>query len=59
MNINSAGRDGYTYTVDSSGNGFVVTATHPDIPAGVIQGSAAIRYPTVTVDQSMQVRQSE
>lgn len=59
MNINGAGRDGYTYTVDSSGAGFVVTATHPDIPAGVIQGSAAIRYPTVTVDQSMQVRQSE
>jgi hypothetical protein len=59
MNINSAGRDGYTYTIDSSTTGFVVTASHPDIPAGVIQGSAAIHYPTVTVDQSMQVRQSD
>jgi len=58
MNINSAGRDGYTYTVDNSGAGFVATATHPDIRAGVIQGSLAIHYPTVTVDQSMQVHQS-
>jgi hypothetical protein len=59
MNIAGTGRDGYTYTVDSSSTGFLVTASHPDIPAGVIQGSAAIHYPTVTVDQSMQVRQSE
>jgi hypothetical protein len=59
MNISTAGRDGYTYTVDASSSGFVVTATHPDIPAGVVQGSSAIHYPTITVDQSMQVRQSD
>jgi hypothetical protein len=58
MNISAGGRDGYTYSVDTSSNGFMVTATHPDIPAGVIQGSAAIHYPTVTVDQNMQIRQS-
>jgi hypothetical protein len=59
MNIPTSGRDGYTYNVDTSSNGFVVTATHPDIAAGVIQGSLAIHYPTITVDQSMQVRQGE
>ena len=59
MNISAGGRDGYSYSVDASSSGFVVTATHPDIPAGVIQGSAAIHYPTVTVDQSMQIHQSD
>jgi hypothetical protein len=59
MNIPTNGRDGYTYTVETSANGFTVSATHPDIPAGVIQGSSAIHYPTITVDQSMQVRQGD
>jgi hypothetical protein len=57
MNLSRAGRDGYTYSVDTSASGFTVTARHPDIPAGVTQGSAAIHYPTLSVDQSMQVRQ--
>src|SRR3954471_22585919 len=35
MNVNARGRDGYTYSIDSSGAGFMVTASHPDIPAGV------------------------
>jgi hypothetical protein len=59
MNISAGGRDGYTYRIDTSPTGFLVTATHPDIPAGVIQGSAAIHYPAITVDQNMQIRQSE
>jgi hypothetical protein len=59
MNISAGGRDGYTYNVEASQTGFVVTATHPDIPAGVIQGSSAIHYPTITIDQSMQIRQSD
>ncbi len=59
MNIPTTGRDGYTYTVEASSDGFTATASHPDIPAGVIQGSSAIHYPTISVDQSMQVRQSD
>jgi hypothetical protein len=59
MNISAGGRDGYTYAVETSPTGFLVTATHPDIPAGVVPGSARIHYPTVTVDQNMQVRQSD
>ena len=59
MNISAGGRDGYTYSVETSPTAFTVTATHPDIPAGVIQGSSAIHYPTVTVDQNMQIHQSD
>jgi hypothetical protein len=59
MNISAGGRDGYTYSVQTLPGGFVVTATHPDIPAGVIQGSQAIHYPTITVDQNMQIRRSD
>ena len=59
MNLSRAGRDGYTYTIETSSNGFVVTASHPDIPAGVIEGSRAIHYPTFSIDQNMQIRQSD
>jgi len=59
MNLSRAGRDGYTYTIETSPNGFLVTASRPDIPAGVIQGSAAIHYPTFTIDQTMQIRQGD
>jgi len=59
MNISAGGRDGYTYSVETSPRGFVVTATHPDIPAGVIEGSQAIHYPTLSIDENMQIRTSE
>src|SRR3954468_12070955 len=42
MNFAGGGRDGYTYNIDASSSGFLVTASRPDIPANVIQGSAAI-----------------
>jgi len=59
MNLSRTSRDGYTYTIETSATGFLVTASRPDIPAGVIQGSAAIHYPTLTVDQTMQIHQSD
>jgi hypothetical protein len=59
MNLTAGGRDGYTYTVETSSSGFLVTASHPDIPAGVIEGSQTIHYPTFSIDQSMQIRQSD
>ena len=49
----------YTYTIETSPTSFLVTASRPDIPAGVIQGSAAIHYPTFTIDQTMQIRQGD
>jgi len=47
-------REGYTYTVACSGSDadFTVTARHAPAPAG-----STIRYPTLAVDQSLEVRE--
>jgi hypothetical protein len=58
MNINSGGRDGYTYSVDVSGNGFTVTAQHPDVPVTSVSNAPSLHYPTLSIDQNMQVQQS-
>jgi hypothetical protein len=59
MNIARTGRDGYTYSVDSSGNSFTVTARYtappPEMPAGV----SPPHFPSYTVDQSMEVHQGD
>jgi hypothetical protein len=59
MNIARTSRDGYTYTAEASGNGFTVTARHtaplPEMPAGV----ALPRFPTLTIDQTMEVHQGD
>jgi hypothetical protein len=45
-------RDGYSYTVSCSGADFTATARHAPAPAG-----SPIRYPTLEVDQNLQVRE--
>jgi hypothetical protein len=45
-------RDGYSYAVQCSGGDFTVTARHPAAPDG-----SPIRYPTLAIDQTMQVRE--
>jgi hypothetical protein len=45
-------RDGYTYSAECSGGDFSVTARHAAAAAG-----SPIRYPTLAIDQSMQVRE--
>ncbi len=45
-------RDGYSYTVDCSGGDFTVVARHPPAPVG-----SPIRYPALTIDQTMQVHE--
>jgi hypothetical protein len=45
-------RDGYTYSIDCSGGDFSVTARHAPAPAG-----SPIRYPTLAIDQRMQVHE--
>jgi hypothetical protein len=59
MNIARTGRDGYTYSVDSSGSTFTVTARYtappPEMPAGVTPP----HFPSYTVDQSMEVHQGD
>jgi len=52
MSMSRPERDGYTYSVDCSGNDFTATAQHAAAPAG-----SSIRYPNMAIDQSMQVRE--
>jgi hypothetical protein len=52
--MSRSGRDGYSYSVDCSGNEFSVTASHPPAPA-----DSQIRYPTLAIDATMQVHEVE
>jgi hypothetical protein len=45
-------RDGYRYSVECSDGNFSVTARHAPAPEG-----SSIRYPTLAMDQSMEVRE--
>jgi hypothetical protein len=45
-------RDGYSYSIECSGGDFTVTGRHAPAPAG-----SPIRYPTLAIDQSMQVHE--
>lgn len=50
MTMSRTERDGYSYSVSCSGTNFTVTATHP-----APSTNAGVRYPTLQIDQSMQV----
>lgn len=50
-----SGRDGYTYSIETSGNSFTVNARHDATPA--VPGAAPLHYPTLSIDQTMQLRQ--
>ncbi|HKN77357.1 MAG TPA: hypothetical protein VJW94_19425 [Candidatus Acidoferrum sp.] len=43
-------RDGYTYSIECSGGDFSATARHAPAAAG-----SPIRYPTLTINQNMEV----
>jgi len=45
-------REGYSYTLNCSGTDFTITARHTRAPAG-----SPIRYPTLSVDQSLEVHE--
>jgi hypothetical protein len=45
-------RDGYSYSIECSGGDFSVTARHAPAAAG-----SPIRYPTLAIDQGMQVHE--
>jgi hypothetical protein len=45
-------RDGYSYSIECSGTDFTVSARHSSAPSG-----SPIRYPNLTIDQNMQVRE--
>jgi hypothetical protein len=50
-----SGRDGYTYSIETSGNGFTVNARHADTPP--VNGTVPLRYPALSIDQTMQMHQ--
>jgi hypothetical protein len=52
LSISRPEREGYTYSMECSGGDFTVTARHAPAAAG-----SPIRYPTLAIDQSMQVRE--
>lgn len=45
-------RDGYTYSIECSGGTFSATGRHAPAPA-----DSPIRYPTLAIDQTMQVHE--
>jgi hypothetical protein len=47
-------RDGYSYVIECSGGDFTATARHLPAPAG-----SPIRYPNLSIDSGMQVREIE
>ena len=57
MNLARTERDGYTYSVATSPSGFTATARHADVPAGS-NGAPPLHYPTISIDQTMQIQQS-
>jgi len=52
MTMSQSGRDGYSYSVECSGSDFSVTASHPAAPK-----DSPVRFPTLGLDQTMQVRE--
>jgi hypothetical protein len=54
LNIFRPERDGYVYTLNCSGEEFTITARHAPAPTG-----SPIRYPTLAIDHSMEVREVE
>jgi len=54
VNISRPERDGYAYTLSCSGEEFTVTARHASAPGG-----SSIRYPTLAIDHSMEIREVE
>jgi hypothetical protein len=52
LSMSRTERDGYSYSISCSGADFSVTATHP-----APSTNSGVRYPTLSVDQSMQVHE--
>ena len=54
MSMTRTERDGYSYKIECSGNGFTATARHRPAPAG-----SPIRYPNFSIDSSLELREIE
>jgi hypothetical protein len=54
ISMTRTGRDGYSYEIQCSGNGFTATARHRPAPAG-----SSIRYPNFSIDASLELKEIE
>jgi len=59
MNISRTSRDGYTYSVEPSGNSFTATAQYTAPPADNPAGVTPPHFPTLSIDQTMEIHQGE
>ena len=59
MNIARTSRDGYSYTAEASGNSFTVTAQHTATPAPNPAGVTPPHFPTLSIDQTMEIHQAD
>lgn len=59
MNITRTSRDGYTYSVEPSGNGFTATAVYTAPPLDMPKGTVPPHFPTISIDQTMEIHQSD
>ncbi|HVA94564.1 MAG TPA: type IV pilin protein [Candidatus Dormibacteraeota bacterium] len=57
MNIARTSRDGYTYSVEPSDSGFTATAVHAAPPLDMPKGTVAPDFPTISIDQTMEIHQ--
>jgi uracil DNA glycosylase len=51
LTMSRPGRDPYAYSIEASGSSFAVTARYT--------GPPGLNYPTLTIDQTMQIRQQD
>ena len=54
ISMTRTGRDGYSYEIECSGNGFTATARNRPAPAG-----SSIRYPNFSIDASLELKEIE
>jgi hypothetical protein len=59
MNITRTSRGGYTYSTETTGTGFTVTATYTAPPLEMPAGVAPPHFPTFSVDQTMEIHQGD
>jgi hypothetical protein len=59
MNLTRTSRDGYTYSVDASGNTFTATATYTAPPIDNPAGVTLPHFPIFSIDPTMEVHQGD
>lgn len=59
LTMTRTGRDGYTYSVDATDNGFTATATYTAPIPPTTTGALPQHYPTLTIDQTMVIHQTD